>query len=218
MLALGAVATGITWIATPSTSNLLARVAAIDRAHHTTPLTPGHVPRLLAQALVAVEDQQFYHDHGISIEGLARAGLYDLTHGCACQGGSTITQQLAEDLYLHGWDGTLPGRWEDLVLALKVESHLSKRQILAAYLSEVYLGGGAYGAPAASRLYFHRPLAKDTLAQFALLAGLPQAPSALDPRKHPSDARERRWSVLSAMVQMGDISPAVARRAARQSV
>ncbi len=216
--ALAVVATAATWALTPATGNLLRRVAALDHAHHTTVIAPDAVPPLLAEAVVAVEDAQFYHDHGINIEGLLRAAAYDLTHRCTCQGGSTITQQLAEDVYLHGWDGTLPLRWEDVILALKIEGHLSKRQILAAYLSEVYLGGGAYGAAAASRRYFHRPLARDTLAQAALLAGLPQAPSAFDPLVHPDAARDRRHDVLQAMVAAGDISAAAADRAARAPV
>ncbi|HVA22749.1 MAG TPA: transglycosylase domain-containing protein [Candidatus Micrarchaeia archaeon] len=218
VLGLGVASVGATWMATPSTAHILGRVAAIDRAHHGTLLAPAAVPRRLAEALVAVEDTQFYQDHGINLEGLLRAGAYDLVHRCTCQGGSTITQQLIEDVYLRGWDGTLPGRWVDMVLALKAETRLSKRQILAAYLSEVYLGGGAYGAAAASRLYFHRPLRDDTLADVALLAGLPQAPTALDPLLHPAAARERREQVLQAMVAAGDIAPATARAAERRPV
>ncbi len=217
-LALAGIATGATWAATPSTAHILQRVAAVDRAHHGRVVAPGAVPRPLAHALVAVEDAQFYHDHGINVEGLIRAGVFDLVHRCTCQGGSTITQQLAEDVYLHGWDGTLALRWEDMILALKIESHLSKPEILAAYLSEVYLGGGAWGAIAASRLYFHRPLSRITLAQAALLAGLPQAPSAYDPLLHPLEARERRGQVLQAMVAAGYTTPARARRAAHAAL
>ncbi|HZV50359.1 MAG TPA: transglycosylase domain-containing protein [Candidatus Dormibacteraeota bacterium] len=213
-----AVTAGVTWAITPSTADALDRVSALDRAHHTAPLRPDQVPPGLAAALVAVEDSTFYQDHGLSLEGLGRAALYDLTHGCTCQGGSTITQQLAEDLYLHGDDATPWLRWVDIVLAVKLESHLSKAQILAAYASEVYLGHGAVGAPQASQVYFHRPLSRLTLAQDAMLAGLPQAPSAYDPLVHPGLARARRDAVLEAMREQGLISTAEARRAASEPV
>ncbi len=209
---------GVTWAITPSTADALARVSALDRAHHTVPLRPNQVPPELAAALIAVEDTSFYHDHGISVEGLGRAALYDLTHGCTCQGGSTITQQLAEDLYLHGDDATPWLRWVDIVLAVKLESHLSKAQILAAYVSEVYLGHGAVGAAQASEIYFHRPLSQLTLAQDAMLAGLPQAPSLYDPLAHPKLAQARRNAVLEAMRQAGLISAAEARQAASEPV
>ena len=204
--------TGATWAVTPAGARIPQRVAAIDRAHHTTPVQASAVPRRLAQALVATEDAQFYRDNGIDVQALARAAFFDVTHLCGCQGGSTITEQLAEDLYFHGNDATLWGRWEDMIIALKINGHLSKAQILAAYLSEVYLGHGAYGAIAASEVYFHRPLGQDTLAQSALLAGLPQAPSAYDPLRYPQEARQRRREVLAQMVADGYIT---ARQAAR---
>jgi membrane peptidoglycan carboxypeptidase len=207
---------GVTWAITPSTADALSRVSALDRAHHTTPLRPDQVPPKLAAALIAVEDSTFYQDHGVSLEGLGRAALYDLTHGCTCQGGSTITQQLAEDLYLHGDDATLWLRWVDIVLAVKLESHLSKAQILAAYASEVYLGHGTVGVAQASEVYFHRPLAQLTLAQDAMLAGLPQAPSLYDPLVHPKLARARRNAVLEAMREAGLISAREARQAASE--
>ncbi len=205
--------TGATWAVTPGGAHVLQRVAAIDRAHHGTPLQASGVPRQLAQALVATEDAQFYRDNGIDLQALARAAFFDVTHGCACQGGSTITEQLAEDLYFNGNDATLLGRWQDMIVALKINGHLSKGQILAAYLSEVYLGHGAYGAIAASQVYFHRPVGQDTLGQAALLAGLPQAPSAYDPIRHPNAARLRRREVLAQMVADGYITRGQAARA-----
>ena len=178
-----------TWIATPSTDGLRGAVAKLDRIHRTRPLTSAEVPRYLAEAIVSVEDQNFYQDHGINLQGLLRAAAYDLLHRCECQGGSTITEQLAEDLYLHGSDRSIWLRWVDIVLALKITDHLTKSQILDAYLSQVYLGSGAVGAEQASTVYFHRALARDSLAQLALLAGLPQAPSLLDPLTNPKGAR-----------------------------
>jgi membrane peptidoglycan carboxypeptidase len=218
LVAAAAALAGVTWAITPSTADALARVRALDHAHHTTPLPPDGIPPRLAAALIAVEDANFYQDHGISVEGLGRAALYDLVHRCTCQGGSTITQQLAEDLYLHGDDASPWLRWVDIVLAVKLESHLSKAQILAAYASEVDFGHGTVGAAQASEVYFHRPLSQLTLAQDAMLAGLPQAPSAYDPLVHPGLARLRRDAVLAAMREQGLISAAQARRAASEPV
>jgi membrane peptidoglycan carboxypeptidase len=208
----------VSWTVTPSTTDLLARVRTIDRVHHAPTLAPDQVPRTLAEALVATEDQNFYHDNGVDVGALARAALYDLVHRCACQGGSTLTQQLAEDVYLNGTDRTPWRRWEDIVLALKISAHLSRAQILAAYASEVYLGNGAYGAAAASEVYFHRPLRDITLAQAAMLAGLPQAPSLYDPLVHPALARARRAEVLALMVSQGYIGAEQAQVASRASV
>ena len=207
-----------TWIATPTTLGLRAQVSRIDQLHHTQPLTPGQVPRYLAEAVIAVEDENFYQDHGINVQGLVRAATYDLAHQCTCQGGSTLTEQLAEDLYMNGSDRSIWGRWVDIVLALKITDHLTKTQILDAYLSQVYLGDGAVGAAQASQSYFHQPLGKDTLAQLALLAGLPQAPTLLNPLTNPEGARERRAAVLSAMLGLHYISGGQAREADAQPV
>ncbi|MGA9775217.1 MAG: biosynthetic peptidoglycan transglycosylase [Candidatus Dormiibacterota bacterium] len=204
-----------TWMATPSTGRLQARVAALDRSHQTRPLNSDVVPRYLAEAVIAVEDQNFYLDRGVNLEGLFRAAGYDLLHLCTCEGGSTITEQLAEDLYLHGSDRTVWLRWVDITLALKIEDHLSKTQVLDEYLSEVRLGNGTVGMEQASRRYFGQPLSRDDLAQLALLAGLPQAPGVLDPLRNPEGAKERRAAVLQQMAVDGYISKAQARRADR---
>ncbi len=206
----------ITWIATPDTRDLTTRISRLDAAHHTRPLRPGEVPRYLADALVATEDSSFYQDHGVNVEGLLRSAGYDLLHLCECQGGSTITEELADDIYMGGTDHSVWGRWWDIILALKIEDHLTKTQVLDAFLSEVYLGDGAVGALQASRIYFHRPLSTITLAQAALLAGLPQSPSLLNPLRHPAAARARREDVLELMQQDGYITASQARAAERQ--
>lgn len=219
--AVALMATGLyagTWIATPSTVGLRAQVARVDSAHGATPLRSGQIPRYLADAIIAMEDQNFYHDHGVNLQGLLRATGYDVLHLCECQGGSTITEQLAEDLYMNGSDRSIWGRWWDIVLALKIEDHLTKAQVLDAFLSQVYLGHGAVGAQQASQTYFHQPLSQDDLAQLALLAGLPQAPSLLDPLVNPEGARERRAAVLEQMAADGYISFAQARQADSQPV
>lgn len=202
-----------TWMATPSTLGLRAAVRRLDLSHATAPLSAAATPHQLAEAITAVEDQTFYSDHGVNVQGLIRAAAYDLVHLCKCQGGSTITEQLAEDLYLNGSDRSIWGRWVDIVLALKIEDHLGKSQVLTAYLSEVRLGAGTVGMEQASLKYFHQGLSRDDLAQLALLAGLPQAPSLLDPLVNPEGAKERRAAVLAQMVAVGDISRSAARHA-----
>jgi penicillin-binding protein 1A len=205
----------LTWVSTPSTLGLRGWVAKLDRAHGTAPLAPSEVPRYLAEAVIAVEDQNFYLDRGVNLEGLVRAAGYDVINLCACQGGSTITEQLAEDAYLHGSDRSLWGRWVDITLALKIEDHLTKTQVLDAYLSEVYLGAGAVGFAQASLKYFHQALSRDDLAQLALLAGLPQSPTQLDPLSNPEGAVERRAIVLEQMATDGYITWAEAHAAER---
>jgi membrane peptidoglycan carboxypeptidase len=134
-----------------------------------------------------------------------RAGLYDIGHRCLCEGGSTITQQLAKIVYLEGDDRGLL-KLVDIVLAFKIETHIGKRQILADYLSLIPTGPGIYGVAAAACLYLHRRLADLDLAESALLAGLTQAPSLYDPLTRPDLAAARRAAVLAQMRAEGYIS------------
>ncbi len=166
---------------------------------------------------MAAEDERFYQHHGIDVIGLGRAFLYDVTHLCACQGGSTITQQLVKDVYLSGSDGGVY-KLADMALALKVEFPYTKQQILAGYLSVVPTGYGRYGMANAACADFHRPLAALDLGQLALIAGMPQAPSAYDPLLHPDLARARRTTVLKAMVDEGYITPQQASAAGTEAV
>jgi penicillin-binding protein 1A len=194
------------WAATPSVNDVQARVATAMAVDHGVLLRPGDIPPLLAEAVVATEDERFYSHHGVDIIGLGRALIDDLQHFCFCQGGSTITEQLMKEVYLGGSDRGLK-KIEDMVLALKAETVISKRLILADYLSVIPTGPGLYGvAPAACR-YFGRPLGSLDLAQEALLAGLTQAPSTYDPLVNPDAARARRHEVLTAMVDERDITP-----------
>jgi len=211
-------ATGATliWVATPSVNDLDALARQDATRHGAKILNAGDIPPLLAQAVVATEDERFYQHHGIDVIGLGRAFLYDVTHLCACQGGSTITQQLVKDIYLGGSD-TGFNKLVDMTLALKVEIHLNKQQILADYLSVVLTGYGRWGMASAACADYHRPLADLDLGQLALLAGLPQAPSAFDPLLHPADAVARRSEVLAAMVEDGYISPPQAAGAAAEA-
>ncbi|MGO9177941.1 MAG: transglycosylase domain-containing protein [Candidatus Limnocylindrales bacterium] len=207
----------VLWLATPSGDDLTSRVHVLAAAEHATVLAPGEVPSLLAEAVVATEDERFYQHHGIDVIGLGRALLYDVTHLCACQGGSTITQQLVKAVYLGGSDRGV-NKLADMALAFKVELRFNKQQILADYLSVVPTGYGRYGMANAACADFHRSLAALDLGQLALLAGLPQAPSAYDPLFHPDLARARRAAVLDAMVDDGYIMTQQANAAGMEAV
>lgn len=204
-----------TWVTTPSVAGAVARADHVATEHGGTPLKPGQVPATLATALIDTEDSGFLSEPGISPRGMARALLVDVSGHCLCQGGSTIDQQLVENLYLPRNGKSIPQYWRGAVMALKLDRTFTKQQILAAYLSEVYLGHLTYGAVMAARVYFHRPLDDLTLTQYAMLAGLPQAPSAYDPVEHPVLARERLRQVLAAMVAAGNLTPRRAQAAAR---
>ena len=199
-LAVVAIPSGITlWVWTPSGSDIQQRVLDVTSAHGVVLLTEDEVPTTLAEAVVATEDERFYTHHGIDSIGLGRAVLYDVTNVCLCQGGSTITEQLVKDVYLNGSDRGY-NKLQDLALALKVEGVLTKREIMADYLSEITTGFGRYGVSAAACAYFQAPLSRLSLGQYALLAGVTQAPSLYDPTVDPAAARARRSQVLAAMV------------------
>jgi membrane peptidoglycan carboxypeptidase len=187
------------WVATPSGDDVQQRVRARTDALGVVLLGENQVPALLAEAVVATEDESFYSHHGIDSIGLARALLYDVTNLCLCQGGSTITEQLVKDVYLGG-SARGYNKLKELVLALKVERVIDKRQIMADYLSEITTGFGRYGVTSAACAYFHAPLSDLTLGQYALLAGVTQAPSLYDPTVNPKAAATRRSYVLAAMV------------------
>ncbi len=217
-IGMGVLAAGVVllWVVTPSVDDLETRVAQLASLHQSSVLRPGEFPPLLAEAVVATEDERFYQHHGIDVEGLGRALLYDVSHLCACQGCSTITQQLVKDVYLGGSDGGID-KLADMALALKVELRFTKQEILADYLSIVATGYGRHGMANAACADFHRSLAELDLGQLALLAGLPQAPSAYDPLLHPGEATDRRQQVLAAMMAEGYITPAQAAAAATEA-
>jgi membrane peptidoglycan carboxypeptidase len=205
------------WVWTPPATDVQDRVAKLTASYGVTLLTEDEVPKLLAEAVVATEDERFYSHHGVDSLGLGRALLYDVVNVCTCQGGSTITEQLAKDVYLGGSDRGY-NKLEDLALALKIERVLTKRQILADYLSEITTGLGVYGVTAAACAYFRAPLGSLTLGQYALLAGVTQAPSLYDPTVDPEAARERRSEVLASMVSDRYVSLAQAQSANAEPV
>jgi membrane peptidoglycan carboxypeptidase len=212
LAALGGPSVATLWSITPDVSDIQQRVAALAHIHNVPLLAEGDVPRLLADAVVATEDERFYSHHGVDSIGLARASLYDVVNVCLCQGGSTITEQLVKDVYLGGSDRGR-NKLYDLVLALKAERVLSKSRIMADYLSEITTGLGIYGVTAAACAYFRAPLQGLTLGQYALLAGVTQAPSLYDPTVDPSAAQQRRSEVLAQMVADHYVSAAQAQSA-----
>jgi membrane peptidoglycan carboxypeptidase len=197
------------WVSTPDASDVQARVAALTRSHGVALLGEDEVPNQLAEAVVAIEDERFYSHHGVDSIGLGRAILYDVVNVCLCEGGSTITQQLVKDVYLGGTNVGY-NKLEGMALALKVERVITKKRIMADYLSEIPTGQNRNGVTAAACAYFRAPLKGLTLGQYALLAGVAQAPSVYDPTVNPDEAMARRSQVLQAMVNDHYISAAQA--------
>lgn len=172
-------------------------------------------PPALPAAVVAVEDRRFYHHPGIDPIGMARALWVNLTAGRVVQGGSTLTQQVAKTLFLTN-ARTIGRKVQELFLTLWLERHFTKSEILEIYLNRVYLGSGAWGMDAAARIYFGVSARHVTLAQAAVLAGLPRAPSRFNPRVNPQAALARAKEVLAAMVSNGTITEAQSQAAAAQ--
>ncbi len=169
---------------------------------------PPHLPR----AVLAVEDRRFYDHFGVDLLGLARAMAKNLAAGRVVQGGSTITQQLAKNLFLSP-ERTIKRKIQEVILALWLEQRFTKDQILTIYLNRVYLGGGSYGVDAAARHYFGKPASGVSLYEAALLAGLLKAPSRLNPVRDPDRSEARTGLVLNAMVEAGFVAPAQAQAA-----
>ncbi len=179
------------------------------------PLRLADVPPYLPAAAVAVEDRRFWHHPGIDPIGLARAVWVNLTSGRVTQGGSTITQQVAKNLFLTN-ARTYRRKVQELLLTLWLEHTFSKREILEIWLNRVYLGSGTWGMDAAARMYFSISARHVSLWQAAMLAGLPRAPSRLNPRSDPRAAAARAREVLTAMAETGAITAEQARSAAAQ--
>jgi penicillin-binding protein 1A len=176
------------------------------------PLRLADLPRFLPAAVVAVEDRRFWSHPGVDPEGLIRAALVNLRAGRVVQGGSTITQQVAKNLFLTN-ARTARRKVQELLLTLWLEHTFTKQEILEIWLNRVYLGSGAWGVDAAARIYFGISARRLSLWQCAMLAGLPRAPSKYNPRVDPAAAAARTREVLAAMVENGSLSAADAARA-----
>ncbi|MCL6630072.1 MAG: penicillin-binding protein 1A, partial [Armatimonadetes bacterium] len=173
------------------------------------------IPKALQDATIAIEDSRFYKHIGIDLKGIARALYQNLRKKEISQGGSTITQQLARNIYLTR-EKTLSRKLQEVVLALQLERNFSKQQILELYLNEVYYGSGACGVQAASKVYFGKEVKNLTLSQCALIAGLPQKPSVYSPHENLDLAIKRRNVVLDRMAELGYITEEQCEQAKRE--
>jgi penicillin-binding protein 1A len=188
-------------------------LGVIPSATNRQPLPLSGIAPALPQATVAIEDARFWQHGALDYRGILRALYQDVAHGQVVQGGSTITQELVKNLYIGNAQRTLSRKLKEACLAEKWFQKHSRKRILTEYLNAVFYGRHAYGAQAASRTYFSKPASKLTLVQAALLAGLPQAPTAFDPLSNPRAARARRDEVLNAMWKNGYITKSKLRQA-----
>jgi penicillin-binding protein 1A len=173
------------------------------------------LPPYLAQAVIATEDARFYSHFGVDPIGLMRAALANFNAGGVVQGGSTLTQQLAKNLFLES-ERTMDRKLQEVILALWLEHRFSKDEILEMYLNRVFFGSGAHGVEAAAQAYFAKSAREVTLQEAATLAGLLKAPTRLAPNKHPEAAKERMEVVLARMVEEGFITRDEGRHAVRR--
>ncbi|CAB3679249.1 Penicillin-binding protein 1A [Paraburkholderia phenoliruptrix] len=173
------------------------------------------VPDSLKKAVLAIEDARFYDHGGVDLTGIARAGFVALTNGHATQGASTITMQVARNFFLSS-EKTYTRKIYEMLLAYKIESKLSKDQILEVYMNQIYLGQRAYGFASAARVYFGKDMKDLTLAESAMLAGLPKAPSAYNPVVNPKRAKVRQEYILQRMYELHYINQQQYDEASRQ--
>jgi penicillin-binding protein 1A len=167
----------------------------------------AEVPADLKNAIIAIEDERFYQHPGIDYVGVMRAAYANLVAGGRRQGASTITMQVARNFFLSS-EKTLTRKLYEALLAFKIEHSLNKEQILELYLNQIYLGQRAYGFGAASQIYYNKPVSQLTLAESAMLAGLPKAPSLYNPIISPQRAKQRQQLVLRRMSELGYITAA----------
>lgn len=168
--------------------------------------TIDQFPKILKDAVIAAEDKRFYQHWGVDVMGILRATISNLSGGSK-QGASTITQQVARNFYLTN-ERTLTRKFNEALLAYKIEKNLTKDQILELYFNQIYLGQRAYGFAAAAKIYFNKPVQDLNLAEASILAGLPKAPSAFNPIVNPDRARLRQRYILNNMVELNMITPA----------
>ena len=187
---------------------IFARYGDMVGEHVTLADLPPYVP----QAIIAIEDRRFYHHFGIDLFGVMRAVFRDATKGQMAQGGSTLTQQLAKNLFLSP-ERKLKRKVQEMMLALWLEHNYTKDEILTAYLNRVYLGSGAYGIDAAAHTYFNKSAHDLNIREAAIIAGLLRAPSRYSPIHDPAAAMERGKVVLQTMVEEGYITDAQRRQA-----
>jgi len=187
-------------------------VIGVRGGKYPPPVDIAKLPPYVPAAFVAIEDKRFYEHQGFDLAGIARAVLTDVGEGRATQGASTITQQLARNLFLTS-DRTLERKGTELIYAVELEQQFSKQQILGLYLSRVYFGAGAWGIDAAARRYFNTTPARLTIREAAMLAAIMKSPTEYNPADNPDRSAERTKLVLQAMVDTGAITAAQAAKA-----
>ncbi len=200
-----------------SNNNVISRLGAQNRDY----VKSDKIPATLKQAVVSIEDRRFYKHHGVDPIRIAGAAMANFTgSSLGLQGGSTLTQQLVKlsVFSTSKADQTIKRKAQEAWLAIKVEQKYSKSQILEFYINKVYMGNGVYGMQTAAHYYYGQSLSKLSLAQFAMLAGMPQSPTYYDPIHHPYYAKERRDTVLDAMVKNKVITSQQAASAKAESV
>jgi len=182
--------------------NLVSQLFAEQR----TVVKIAQVPALLQNAILSKEDPNFYQHGGFDFKAIIRATVNNLTHGKIVEGASTITQQLARNLFLNR-EKTIARKIKEALLALQIEKYYTKSEILELYCNQIFFGAGAYGVEAASRTYFGKHVEELILPECAMLAALPQAPSNYNPYRNPGLAKEKRDVVLNIMSERGVITP-----------
>ena len=190
-------------------------ITTVHSTENRLPVPLKDVPKDLQNAFVATEDSRFYSHHGIDPVGILRAVWVNLVHSGVSEGGSTITQQLARNAFL-SQDRTFKRKISEALLALKIEQHYTKDEILEMYMNQIYFGQGAYGVQSAAHVYFGKDASQLTLAQAALIAGLPQSPNYYSPFNDLEASKKRQAVVLGQMVKYGYITQEQADQA-RQS-
>jgi len=170
-----------------------------------TPINIDKVPTLFTNAFISAEDDRFFEHFGIDLKGLARAVSQLIATGRIQSGGSTITMQVAKNFFLSR-EKTFIRKFNEIFLALQIEQNLSKHEILELYLNKIYLGNRAYGIHAAAQVYYGKQIQDLSLAQMAMIAGLPKAPSSYNPLANPERAKIRRNWILNRMLELGMIT------------
>jgi penicillin-binding protein 1A len=176
----------------------------------------AEIPPMLVEAFIAAEDSRFYEHRGIDFKSITRAFFKNLEAGGIVQGGSTITQQVTKSFFLTP-ERSYKRKLKEAVLAYRISERFTKEEVLFLYLNQIYLGHGAYGVQAAAQNYFGKSVQELTLAECAILAGLPQAPSRYSPHRYPERARQRQLYVLSRMVEEGYITEQQAEEARNEA-
>ncbi|AIQ71900.1 PBP1A family penicillin-binding protein [Paenibacillus odorifer] len=198
-----------------SRGNILATFTSDGRSRE--PVKLSQISPLLIEATLAVEDRKFYEHSGFDLKGMARAVLVNLEEGNRSQGASTLTQQLARNLYL-SHEKTWTRKAKEAVYTMQLEMKYSKDEILNMYLNNIYYGHGAYGIEAASRMYFGKSAADLDLAESTMLAGIPKGPTYYSPYNHMDNAKKRQRIILTVMANLGNITQEEAGQAVQENL